>query len=355
MEEAFSPINWTLLITGCRIYPSKYRFFNFLDSMQAIMLIACHIIHSAIQLLKFPEEATKFYIIEKTKTVLLQFSGILFIVIMRRNRKKIHSLFEHVKGSLTPKDLRYLYWYALSLSIPHWIFLVGMLVALAQFLRDEHTKAWELFSILYTVFNSWIFGGCPAFMFCLVALDVCEKNAMVQILQNFSQKTIELDPSDVSLFLKKIISNRNYMMQYFSCLPCSWYLFVFVKSVVTYILLQLQEEVEQKGSHHNLYSTIMMIEWISVVLLLVYVMLKTESILTKSNDRLEVLSEKVILRNDTETWIQVLNDIRQAEKFEYRAWDIFSMNKSFFVSFISSLLTFTILCIQLFGPAIAPK
>ena len=74
-----------------------------------------------------------------------------------------------------------------------------------------------------------------------------------------------------------------------------------------------------------------------MILLLVYFMFKIESLLRESFDRLEVLSEKVILRNNTEKWIEVFNDIDRAQKFEYRAWHVFSMNRSFVLSFLSSL------------------
>ena len=73
-----------------------------------------------------------------------------------------------------------------------------------------------------------------------------------------------------------------------------------------------------------LYSTLTMTEWILLTLLLVYVIFKTEFILTEPNNRLEVLSEKVILRNNSEAWMQIFNDICHAEMFEYRAWDVFA-------------------------------
>ena len=150
---------------------------------------------------------------------------------------------------------------------------------------------------------------------------------MQQILEDLSRKRMNLTPSQISLFIKKVVNKRMSLMESFSCLPCSWYLYIFAKSVVAFIALQLESKTDSKSGQLDifLYSTLTLIEWISLILLLVYAILKTESTLTESNNRLEDLSENVIFRNNSEAWMPVLNDICQADKFEYRVWDVFSI------------------------------
>ena len=61
---------------------------------------------------------------------------------------------------------------------------------------------------MYTECNCWMFGASAVVLVSLLALHCCEKNLTNQILDNFSYKTMTVTPTDISLFLKKLLSKR---------------------------------------------------------------------------------------------------------------------------------------------------
>ena len=338
-----TPVNWALACAGCRFYPSSHPFLNVLDKVQALVLMVCH---SFCIYRCFPLPLNQWSLAERTRILLQQSFGILFIIIMRYNRKKLRNLLKSLEKSLKVDDYRQILNYSITLSVPHWTFLLSFTVIDIYFLfKWKGNIVYRVIS-MYTECNCWMFGASPAFLVSLLALHSCEKNLTNEILDYFSHKTMTVTPTEVSLFLKKLLSKRRLLMQLFSFLPCSWCIYIFAKSVVTIIVFQLQGNQTQT-IEIVLYSSVVLCEWTTMILLLVYVMFKIESLLRESFDRLEVLSEKVILRNNTEKWIEVFNDIDRAQKFEYQAWHVFSMNRSFVLSFLSSLLTFTVLFVQL--------
>ena len=117
MERAFSPVNWILVITGCRLYPSKSDFVNRLDNIQAMILVVCHLIMTVKSC--FPEEISNYDIVENIRVLLGQSISILFIIVMRRKRNQLRLLLKSIERSLTPRDLNYLFWYSIVISIPH--------------------------------------------------------------------------------------------------------------------------------------------------------------------------------------------------------------------------------------------
>lgn len=343
MERAFKPVNWILIITGCRLYSSKFLVFNILDNLQALLLIVAHLLfvygmysHGSHMNITYAE---------KVRMVYQQAIGITFIVVLRSSRKKLRSFLKSIEKSLTLRDFKDLYRYSVIIGIPHWIFLIIMAVLkIYYFVIKAGFSHIDFFIVLYTELNSWVFGGVPALMFSIRALHFREKNTTQIILQDISRENTHISPPKVSLFIKKVLRKREDLMSLFSCLPCSWYLYIFIKSVA--IFLTIQASLRNFKESFILLSIASLVEWITLVFLLVFIMFEVGSLLEESRQRLQRLSEKAILLKDTQSWLQVQNDICQAEKFEYRAWDVFSMNKSFVLGFVSSLLTFTVLFVQ---------
>jgi hypothetical protein len=340
MEQALNPVNFILIITGCRLYPSKAFFFNLIDDIQAFMLLVSHSVF--IYGLTIYIEPTVKDTVDVTRLVIQQIIGQMFIVVVRTNRNKLRALMKSVEKALTPEDFKRLYNFGVWIGVPHWIFLVVMVgIKIQYFIQNEDTPFIGKIVVVHCELNSWIFGAVPLFLVCLLGIHASERNVIDNIAEDVTHNLGQIPPKKISIFIHKVLEKKQNLMDVFSCLPCSWYFYIFVKAVTVTLTLQ-----EGFVSRYVLINMATFAEFLTLIALLVYVMFKVEALLSESNRRLEVLSAKALLQRKTQHWLQVQNDIVQANKFEYVAFDLFSMNKSFMLGFTSSLLTFTVLFVQ---------
>ena len=330
MEKSFSPLNWILVITGCRLYPSKNDFVNLIDHIQAISLLFSH---SYLFYHCFPSKDSikRGDFVNDLRAEFQQILGILFIIIMRKNRVQLRNILQCIERSLTPVEFKKLYMTSIVISIPHWISLVAFqTLRLVWGFTEDKIKTFTYWTVFLTEFNCWIFGGVPVLVFYLDSIHMWEETLINTVTNQFSMRKMSVSPSQVSIFIQTVINRRNKLMAHFSCLPCSWCLYVFAKSVVTITGLS----AENDNLVELTYDVFGMIEWISFIFMIVYIMIKTELLLKKSCDRLEILSNKVLLRHQVDSWIHVLSDIKVAQEYTYMSWDIIPMNKAFVLSFV---------------------
>jgi hypothetical protein len=101
---------------------------------------------------------------------------------------------------------------------------------------------------------------------------------------------------------------------------------------------------------HFLYSVLSFLG----VLDMIYLSFDLTKKYSLSKQLYEKLEAKIARSRDVTRWIAALGMIAKAEKFRYKAWDFFVIDKQIILSFCCSLVSYTIMFSQLAQTFIVP-
>lgn len=344
IKSAFMPLNVIFIMSGCPIYSSRYCVINLLHYVHGIAVILAHLVFIHFNTPSMSEN--KLLITEKAKGILQQFMAIIFVVVVTRNRKKLVRLLDLLSRHLNRQDFDSLKHYAFFLSVAFFVKLAGDIYVSYTYIRRCHNPFESLlwFSVEVT---ACIYGGVPCFLFVLKAIQMMEKNVSEKLLQGLKKNLCFVTPPEVSLNVKSIVEYKSRLETLFSCIPCCWFFYVFAQVVVVILELQFNYSNLSQRKSLTFQNIFEIVEPVFVVLLLIYLLFVAESVSAESKLLMEKLSIEIIKKNDVKNWSNVMIDLETTQSFELTAWDLFVINKQLLLSFTSSLVTFTVLFVQL--------
>ena len=76
----------------------------------------------------------------------------------------------------------------------------------------------------------------------------------------------------------------------------------------------------------------------------------TSHFCSESEKELKELQLNIISSRNPEKWNFVFNKMKEAQDYEYKAYGFFRINKQLVLTFCSSLISFTLLFVQLINP-----
>ena len=348
METSFSFINSVFAASGCRVYPSRYAFLNFLDTLHCLLLITCQL---GLLIYSIPQrDLGQLNFVEKVRSVLHKLMSVIFVIIIRRNRKSLRKLLDIIARHLTRKDLDSLTLFARIFSVNYWIFIAcNWLISVSyDFKKPYFIDVMDLLEV-FPQFIGWIFGGVSCFMFVILALKYMEKNVISNLCEEMKTEPSSLTPSQVSLRIRNIYEVKAQLENVFSCIPCFWYFYVFAKVLVIFINLQLNYSAALGNTtkfHTDPDDIFFMIQSIMTFFVLILLLFVSESMSKNSRELTEKLFIAIVKKNDTKAWLNSMTDLEAVQSFELTAWDLFSINKKLLLYFTSSLVTFTVLFAQ---------
>ena len=197
--------------------------------------------------------------------------------------------------------------------------------------------------------HNWRLGGCLVYIFFIKVIDSCEQS-FFQIMENSlsSDKFSFISPDYVCLRRRKMVEFKRALVSYYSIIPVLFYLQEFV-----YMSGNLL--VYQRSWHDNNYNNQSLVFIITVQILpllvsstsLVYLCITAGNSCQFVQEKLDKLMTLIIERKQSDLWHDFLIQIEQEKHFSYSSWNLFPINKPLMLHFISSLITFTVLFIQL--------
>jgi hypothetical protein len=340
MKHSFQAINFIFTLCGCQLYPSSCSFITFVNHTIPLPLIFGHLatIYFAIP----SKMSEKTYILESFREIIQQIMSILFMFVVKKKRKNLVKLLDYLSLHLSPTDFAFLKRYSFILSIPY---LSSMVInfwdAYYWILAEEKLVEQVVWYIVQ--FTGWIYGGIPCLLFILQAIKSMERNLNQRLLRDLKTGQT-VTPPQVSANLKNIMACKGQLQRIFSCIPCCWFFYIFAKVVLIITRFQISYFAFKKL---ELIAYLRTFESVIIIFLLVYLLFVAESMLRDSKTLAEKLSVEIIKKDDIKKWCNTMIDLETTRSFEFTAWDLFVINKRLILSFTSSLVTFTVLFVQL--------
>jgi hypothetical protein len=158
------------------------------------------------------------------------------------------------------------------------------------------------------------------------------------------------DPTSVYQTLKEIVKIKIEFCRIMSFLPCLYFLYIFYLSVFSIVREQNSWTHPSKDKlGEQIFSKLNLCHFILVLLQMIYLSFFVTNLGKESIELTETLESTIILTPgiDRKEWFFVFDQIKESKSYEYQAWDFFSINKQILISFVASLVSFTVLFVQL--------
>lgn len=332
--DALEPVDFLMLLDGTKLCSSRLSI-TIINNLQAVILSVIHCYFFTLAVEDFNPTSLAYAVDEILSAIL----GISIIILMRRMKKNLVPNLKIILESLTAKHKQ-------ELKKTSWKLCIRSCISISLFLVIHGYMIFTVrdgfviyrICLTYAYLQCWIFIGTVLYTFCLHAIELYEKDALQIVTQEVS-KGIRIPKSSMLLVLKHLLEIKINITNSFSIIPCLWYLWFFHRSVHTIISFSRDYVVDSYGD---------IAEIILVIVFLLDMMIKAGSCMKSSSDSLDKLSRVIIVYEvDSRDYSVILQQIEVNKRFEYRAWNLFSINKSLLLSFTSSLLTFTVLFVQL--------
>lgn len=349
--ESFRCIDWLLCLSGCKIfvYGSSSKIMN---GIMAVLVVSSALIMVVVY-------AYLYYDIERYQLLLIAvetaFLGdVAFVCIMNRNRKILRLQIARVLKALPVQATRCMTIWSVVLS----------LVCLLQFTKASggvvfihtlwHTEMSDI--VMHSVPDVFIamgssFHGAAVYLFIVWMMYYWELEFFNNVFDKLTW-TMEtnLQLRDMRGFVKRLNKDRIMMnevkkklIKSMSFLPLIWFLhlFLFIAGVVVFA---------QRNEKKNVLVDVLAdggnicFELLVVIVLMISVDQVNDLIKTKSQEVVDLLSQHA---EGFLVEIPLRDFHDRCTSFDFSVSSMFVLNKQLFLGFVSSLLTFTTLFIQM--------
>ena len=273
--------------------------------------------------------------------------ALYFLFVMKTRSSHLKLTLTNLSFRLNSNQLKSLKFLAMAGSLLSIFYSLNITVSYINFYflqkEDDIFKETGLNIFLYIISlkDYFIIAGRFIFCFFIRMSTFADINMMLEMQSTAESHSKETTPSKVSLLLKKSTETRDNLLSLFAGLPVVWFLREFAVLVG-----QIIQPEEWKKENIFLTLTLFVIPPVmslsSHVFLVCFIDYCNKQV-RKQADELDQALTSVNYKK----WFPVLTEINEYKKYEFSACDFFDINKSVGLSFLSALITFTVLFQQI--------
>ena len=342
LSRSMSPLSFMLILSGCCIEPLKNYMLWIINGLQLILLLMTHMVLIGFIMIGYSDE--KLQMVFSLRRCMYHVMCIVFLVFMRynmRSMQRIYRIMRYVK----PCNLKPLFWFNVVIIVTKlvtaiFVGLAGLTIQVQKNFEQTWIAVVRTFLSFFSELNACGVGGFGVFMFFLKVIHYHEHDVMEDLLSRIESKMVQ--PFEVYLKIQRFLDIKECFCQSMSFIPFLMFGFAFVRASIDIFKLQVADNLLG-----NTYSMLfLMLFAIEMVILA----LSTSSACNSIRKLLTALEKKIVTStSDLIPWTPTLNKISEAKRYEFRVWDLFSINNKVLLTLVSSLVTFTVLFIQIIG------
>lgn len=334
--DVFRPFDRILLVVGCQVNQETRiaRIANLILKIIFVVISISSVIADAIRFL-----FRKKYVIQSLAHYTDLSSGIFFILLMTLRRDHIRSLFiRHVK-SVTCEQRRCLHSFAVKesvtfcLTIPFYVPLV--LYHLIESNADVYHVMDDILTYVTRAFN-WFPISILIFLFIVKIVETNESNYFSRV----SSEVMKKSPNFMTDYRlagerKVMVTERKELLACLSIVPCMWFADVFLQ--MSAILM----DVFEGDRYYKLTALVIRI------IFLVVVVATCESCAATTEQQTFQLLTSMTADASIARFPNLTSELEQRPGIDFEVWSLFRIRRQIVLPFVSSLITFTVLFIQI--------
>ena len=361
LQCSLRPLNWDLSLCGCPIFSYKWKPVNYLLRLHGIILITALIT-------TFFDKTTDIGVKRNTHPIIdvmmmvwnsVGFGyDIAFVLMVWWTGKRLNVLLNELSKYLTRVDHRRILVFTTKLfifKVTYTILFRGfyMYSFFGDALRDKNSNGVTLTQVMVVYYQ--VMDPIVETAFLYLALLKVVHLAEGNIITGLDKDILSHPPRVVHYTVKKCCQFKDNVSKQVSILVCIMFGYLFVSAVCSFCRFQVVYFDNTIPTPTKMWAVLSLIKLVFYFILAMFLVFMTHKLSQKSQEKLSVLEDTIVHLEDTQKWIFVLCEIKVAQGYTYRAFDLFNIDKNLLLSFVSSFVSLSFLFIQVINGLIKPQ
>ena len=341
-------------MSGCTVYPPKKRLVRLLLYLQALVIILIQLFLCLALFYGVSDPDIPFVIVIIWQ-VMYATCCIITIVFLLVHRRKILEIMERLDSLLTRQDYKDLYTFTLLTFVGKLVLMACttwsyMILQIWIDYSKTGTISYRYFLWVWVFLNDRAIISISVYLTVLKVIHLAEKRCIRSLIsticvalerKNLSSVSAKTVFHEVDAFIRV----KDDAIKILSIFPFLSFFYTFVESVGH--IIELQATLSKK----SVVNSCIVVTRLCVTFTHAFIMsYMTSGFCSESEKELKELQLNIINSRDAEKWNFVFDKIKEAKDYEYKAYGFFRINKQLVLTFYSSLISFTVLFVQLINP-----
>jgi hypothetical protein len=339
------PLKWSFLMSGIFVIEDKNPWVHRVMKVYRFLLLVLIVIDVWESVYK--KEAIKF-----SRNVINGLFSFITLIFFWRYEKQFQELFQIFSKQLRARHRKKLFWLSFKLFL--WkcfnvIFftLPYLIYRLFHIWKTRRNIKVVLIAVVIKQVHSWSHLVVTIFLQLLTTLDCVEGEKIRHITKQVNEGNKSAESVYKEVRETTVINDK--VMKTMSLLPCMYFLYVFTSSIFLTVRVLLGTKKQNSSTEFPLFSILSITYLICLVLEMSCLCIEASKFCDRLRERLETLEEAIALcpQIDKKDWFYVFDQIREAKAYKFKAWKFFSIDQSMLLSITGSLVSFTVLFVQI--------
>lgn len=347
VEEVFSPLNFLLLGSGCQLF-RRNPISHVLNWFIILLVITCEALYTF--LVAWPALKLDKNFLTNVMYPVFFASGIIYMIVININRKELCNILKTVVHDLDIKRKNKLYRSALLGSIISWALIFnfyGCYIAMGWFhpKGSPYHMEWtmRLAACIFLTHN-WVVGGIHVYNFFVRAIKEFELMYFDSLLRKMETTLYRPTPTQVCRDRLRIMALKENFVQATGVIPVLWFLKEFI--YFSGILMNLKATFSNQ-EYFIMSIMVHVVPLTIIVSTVISLMFVTDNCNAEIHTKIDEAARTILEKEEVSVWQPVLNQLDCEKRFQFRAWNLFDINKYLILAFVSSLITFSALFTQI--------
>ena len=193
----------------------------------------------------------------------------------------------------------------------------------------------------------WMRGGCVIYTFYVKLIKYVDTEYFDRLESIVRSSAMTLKSKDLVLQHKQNARFKQRVMQAFSFIPCLWFTFLFLSISVMYDELRSFFRKPESAWTDDFFQFLRITDLVYTIFIVVHVIETCESTANNMRDRTDDLIETITRTDRTMELQSFVSELNAGKTFQFTVCSMFDINRRLGLSFLSSLITFTVLFNQI--------
>ena len=348
--KSLSPLNWNLMMSSCTIYSAKNKLLQLLLLLQTLIILLSQVYFFCNLVRQTKPGLPVFYVnFWHTFYSICSVTTIFFLFVYRR---KILEIMERLDSLLTTEDHKRLYTFTLLTLVGKLVFIAVSkwpYITLQIWLHYSKTGiiSYGYYLWIWISLHDWALISISVYLTVLRVIHLAEKRCIrgLMTMTRVASKRKSLSSVSARTVFNEVdgfIRLKDDAMKILSFFPFVCFSYMFVESVGS--IIELQTTLSNKKIAYSYTVVGHLCGTVTHAFLISYM---TSDFCSESEKELKELQLNIVNRGDAKEWNFVLNKMKEAQDYEYKAYGFYRINKQLLLTFCSSLISFTVLFVQL--------
>ena len=345
--RALYPLEWSLMASGSFLFSTRSLFLKLIVFVHGFGLFAARVVLIYYSVMNINAQKSG-SIFSYVWGIFHDVIAVITLVLFWKTRVRLLGLINCFIACLSEKDIKHLrrlsmFFFIIGITSILFFRFLGFVLLFWKLGFRPNMLFSKMSLLFYLQFHNWDYLIAIVYIVFIKMIHLAEQRALATLL---NQKFL-MNPVTAYDEIRKFILIKSKFVVSISYLPPLLFFFVFGQAVAAIIRHQDTSWIGIGISFQQIITQITLSRLLTNLILLSYMSVLTSNLSEQSQEKLDCLETKIIHSKNRQRWMCVLEKIKEAKGYEFKAYGYFSINKQLLLSFLSSLVTFTVLFVQL--------